>query len=137
MSNIFSKEESTRSLTMRHWEDKFFLYHLEYKMVQIFSLFHSTFKELSNKYSHAQIRVKTKKLWPRQVGEEKQVAIQKLSRPSKLSRPGKLVATPKTISRPKNCRDQETWSRPKKLCCDQPTVSRTACCVATKNARET
>ena len=42
-------------------------------MVQIPSLLHSTFKELSNEYSHAQIRVKTKKLWPRQVGEEKQL----------------------------------------------------------------
>ena len=42
-------------------------------MVQIPSWLHSTFKELSNEYSHAQIRVKTKKLWPRQVGEEKQL----------------------------------------------------------------
>ena len=42
--------------------------------------FHSTFKELSNETSHAQIRVKMKKLWPQQVGEEKQVAEQKLCR---------------------------------------------------------
>ena len=46
-------------------------------MVQIPSWLHSTFKELSNEYSHAQIRVKTKKLWPREVGEEKQVAVRK------------------------------------------------------------
>ena len=46
-------------------------------MVHIPSWLHSTFKELSNEYSHAQIRVKTKKLWPRQVGEEKQVAVRK------------------------------------------------------------
>ena len=46
-------------------------------MVQIPSWINSTFKELSNEYSHAQIRVKTKKLWPRQVGEEKQVAVRK------------------------------------------------------------
>ena len=86
-------------------------------MVQIPSWLHSTFKELSNEYSHAQIRVKTKNLWPRQVGEEKQVAIEKLSRPSKLSQPGNLVVT-------------------KKLCRDQETVSRPACCAATKNAGE-
>ena len=49
-------------------------------MVQIPSLLHFTFKDLSNEYSHAQIRVKMKKLWSRQVGEEKQVAVQKLSR---------------------------------------------------------
>ena len=46
---------------------------MEYQIVQIPSWLHSTFKELSNKYSHAQIRVKTKKLWPGQVGEEKQL----------------------------------------------------------------
>ena len=40
-------------------------------MVLIPSWMHSKFKELSNEYSHAQIRVKTKKLWPRQVGEKK------------------------------------------------------------------
>ena len=42
-------------------------------MVQIPSWLHSTFKEISNEYPHAQIRVKTKKLWPQQVGEEKQL----------------------------------------------------------------
>ena len=38
-------------------------------MVQIYSWLHSTFKELSNDTSHAQIRVKTNKLWPRKVGQ--------------------------------------------------------------------
>ena len=37
-------------------------------MVKLYSWLHSTFKEFSNDTSHAQIRVKTKKLWPRQVG---------------------------------------------------------------------
>ena len=49
-------------------------------MAQIHSFFNSTFKELSNDTSHAQIRVETRKLWPRQVGEEKQVAEHKLCR---------------------------------------------------------
>ena len=62
-------------------------------MVQIPSWIHSTLKYLSNEYSHAQIRVKMKKLWPRQVGEEKQVAVRK------------YVATRKV------CRDQESMSR--------------------------
>ena len=53
-------------------------------MVQIPSWIHSTFKELSNEYSHAQIRVKIKKVWPRQVGEEKQVVVQNLVATKKL-----------------------------------------------------
>ena len=69
-------------------------------MVKILSWLHSTFKEISNEYSHAQIRVKMKKLWPRQVGEEKQVAVQKLSRDQEIvSRPGNLVATTKPCMR--------------------------------------
>ena len=63
-------------------------------MVQIPSWLHYTFKDLSNEYSHAQIRVKTKKLWPRQVREEKPVAVQKISRDQEIvSRPENLVAT--------------------------------------------
>ena len=66
-------------------------------MVQIPSWLHSTFIELSNEYSHAQIRVKMKKLWPRQVGEEKQaVAVQKISRDQEFVLPPEnLVATRK------------------------------------------
>ena len=77
-SNIFPKEESTESLIARHWKDEFIctIWNIEWFK---FSL-HSTFKELSNEYSHAQIRVKTKKLWPRQVREEKPVVVQKVSR---------------------------------------------------------
>ena len=105
-------------------------------MVQISTWLHSTFKELSNEYSHAQIRVKTKKLWPQQVGEEKQVAVQKLSKPSKLSRPGNLVATKKTVSRPKKCHDQEIWSRLKKLCRDQLAMSRQKTLEKTKKDRK-
>ena len=52
-------------------------------MVPIPLWLHSTFKELSNEYSHAQIRVKTKKLWPRQVGEKKQAAVRKVCRDRK------------------------------------------------------
>ena len=39
-------------------------------MVQLYSWLHSTFKELSNDTSHAQIRVQMKKLCHQQVGEE-------------------------------------------------------------------
>ena len=82
-------------------------------MVQIPSFIHSTFKDLSNEYSHAQIRVKTKKLWPRQVREEKPVAVQNLmSRPELMSRPG-LMSRPELMSRDvatrvdvARCRDQ-------------------------------
>ena len=101
-------------------------------MVQIPSFLLSTFKELSNEYSHTQIRVKMKKLWPRQVGKEKQVAVQKLSRDQEIVlQPENLVATRRLG------RDQKTWSRPgncamtrklgrdlKKLCRDQLAVLR-------------
>ena len=69
-------------------------------MVQIPSWLHSTFKELSNEYSHAQIQVKTKKLWPRQVREEKPVVVHKISRDQEIElQPENLVATKKL------CRD--------------------------------
>ena len=88
-------------------------------MVQIPSWLHSTFKYLSNEYSHAQIRVKMKKLWPRQVEEEKQIVVQKLSHDQEIVlQPENLVATGKL------CHDQETWSRPKKNCGDQFAVLR-------------
>ena len=74
-------------------------------MVQIPSWLHSTFKYLSNEYSHAQIRVKTKKLWPRQVREEKPVDVQNLmSRPELMSRPDLMsrpVSRPETLQKPK------------------------------------
>ena len=70
-------------------------------MVQIPSWLHSTFKELSNEYSHAQIRVKTKKLWPRQVGEEKQFAVRKYVATGNGVATGNCVATRKPVSRPK------------------------------------
>ena len=82
-------------------------------MVQNPIWLNSTVKELSNEYSHAQIRVKMKKLWPRQVGEEKQAAVRKyvatgsMSRPSKLSRPVLRQPVCRDQCRdPASCRDQ-------------------------------
>ena len=100
-----------------------FLYHLEHQMVQIPSWLHSTFKYLSNEYSHAQIRVKMKKLWPRQVGVEKQVAVRKHVATRKVCRDKKYVATGSKLSRPVSrqaicrdqCRDQNALSRPETL----------------------
>ena len=71
-------------------------------MIQIPSWLHSTFKELSNEYSHAQIRAKTKKLWLRQVGEKKLAAVRKVCRDM-----GKYVATSNSMSRHRDrCRDK-------------------------------
>ena len=78
-------------------------------MVQIPSWMHSTFKDLSNEYSHAQIRVKMKKLWPRQVGEEKQVAVRKYVATRKVCRDRNCVATGnvlRPVSRQAVCRDR-------------------------------
>ena len=70
-------------------------------MVQIPSWLHSTFKDLSNEYSHAQIRVQTKKLWPRQVGEVKQVAVRKYVAT------GNGVATKNGVATENLCRDKK------------------------------
>ena len=121
-----------------------FLYHLEHQMVQIPSWLHSTFKDLSNEYSHAQIRVKTKKLWHRQVGEEKQVAVRKYVATRKVCRDRKYVATSvatkqavatsfatssmsRPVSRQAVCRDQ---------CRNQKALSRPESLVATRNAQK-
>ena len=92
-------------------------------MVQIPSWLHSTFKYLSNEYSHAQIRVKMKKLWPRQVGEKKQAAVRKVCRDKEsMSRQAvcrdrcrdkQYVAT--NVATSKLCRDKKALSRPKML----------------------
>ena len=94
-------------------------------MVQIPSWMHSTFKELSNEYSHAQIRVKMKKLWPRQVGEEKQVAVQKLSRDQEI------------VLQPENLATIRKLGRNQKLGRDLKKLWQPVCCFATKNAGET
>ena len=74
-------------------------------MIQIPSWLHSTFKELSNEYSHAQIRAKTKKLWLRQVGEKKLAAVRKVCRDM-----GKYVATSSSMSRHHDrCRDKQQY----------------------------
>ena len=86
-------------------------------MVQILSWLHSTFKDLSNEYSHAQIRVKMKKLWSRQVGEEKQVAVRKVCRDQEVCRE---VCRDQEVCREgccdrKWCRDRKPVSRPEML----------------------
>ena len=126
-----------------------FMYHLEHQMVQIPSWLHSTFKDLSNEYSHAQIRVKMKELWPRQVGDEKRVAVRKyvatrwkyvatgsmsrlVSRPSKLSRPVSRQAVCRDQCRDQaschdQCRDKQyvaTSVATRMLCRDQKALSR-------------
>ena len=109
-------------------------------MVQILSWMHSTFKYLSNEYSHAQIRVKMKKLWPRQVRKKnrllsgKYVATRKVCRDkqyvatsvatrqavatsvatSSMSRP---VSRPNKLSRPVS--RQESFVATRNLCRDQ------------------
>ena len=92
-------------------------------MIQIPSWLHSTFKELSNEYSPAQIRVKTKKLWPRQVGEEKQllsgkyVATRKYVATSVATRKAVVTkqAVATSVATRKLCRDQKALSRPMTL----------------------
>ena len=73
-------------------------------MVQIPSWLHSKFKELSNEYSHVQIRVKMKKLWPRQVGEEKQAAVRKVCRDKEVCRDQESMSRREMLQKPKKGR---------------------------------
>ena len=104
-------------------------------MVPISSWMHSTFKELSNEYSHTQIRVKTKKLWPRQVREEKPVAVQIWCRDKLVSQAVLRAVSQQTCvaSCVASC---VATNLCRELCRDKP-VSRPACCVATNDAAET
>ena len=104
-----SKRRVNRESHSAILERLIFMYHLEYQIVLIPSWLHSTFKDLSNEYSHAQIQVKMKKLWPRQVGEEKQVAVRKVCRDQE------------NMSRQEVCRDQAVC-RDKKVCRDRKYV---------------
>ena len=82
-------------------------------------ILYSAFKERSNEYSHAQIRVKTKKLWPRQVREEKPVAVQKISRDRKWCRDQEMVSRQEMVSQPGNGVATENGVATRKLGRDQ------------------
>ena len=69
MQNV-SKKRVNRMSHNVSFTRSVFLYHLEHQIIQLYSWLHSTFKELSNDTSHAQIQVQTKKLCHQQVGEE-------------------------------------------------------------------
>ena len=78
---------------------------MEHQKIQIPSWMHSTFKDISNEYSHAQIRAKTKKLWLRQIGEKKLAVVRKVCRDM-----GKYVATSSSMSRHRDrCRDKQQY----------------------------
>ena len=82
-----------------------FLYPLEHEMVQLYPWLHFTFKELSNDTSHTQIRVKTKKLWPQQVGQRK------------LCRDKVFCRIEQTLSQQRKlCHDRENSVTIEKLC---------------------
>ena len=117
------------------------MYYLEHQMVQISSFLHSTFKYLSNEYSHAQIRVKMKKLWPRQVGEQKQVAVRKVCRDQKSMSRHESMSRPSSMSRPVSrqavCRDQcHDQASCRDQCLDQKALLRQEGFVATSNAEK-
>ena len=100
-------------------------------MVQLYSWLHSTFKDISNDTSHAQIRVKTKKLWPRQVGQSFLSHSKKLCRDIENYVTTQFsVATEKLCGDTVFCYNRETMSQHRKLCrdtvfcCNRETMSR-------------
>ena len=82
-------------------------------MSQLYSLLHYKFKDVSNNTSHAQIRVKMKKLWPRQVGEEKQATEHILCRDKANNKARNFVTTKFTKSQ------QSQRQAKDKLCCNK------------------
>ena len=106
-------------------------------MVQNPPWLNSTFKELSNEYSHAQIRVKMKKLWPRQFGEEKQATVRKYVATRRVCRDRKYVATKQYVA---TGVATSSMSRPvsrQAVCRDQKALLRQESFVATRIAAET
>ena len=99
-----------------------FLYHREHQKVQLNSWLYSTFKEFSNDSSHAQIQVKMKKLWPQQVGEEKQASKHKLC--SDISRLCRDKANNKAKKFVTTNPDYIATKLEDKLCCDKVLLCR-------------
>ena len=106
MSNIFPKEESTRSLTACHWEDKFFCI---IRSIKWFKFYHGCI--LHSK------RFPMTPYTPNSESKGRSYDPDKLEKKNKrLSR--NCVATKQAVSQP------ETVSRPSKLCRDQETVKK-------------
>ena len=117
MSNIFPKEESTRSLTTRHWEDKFFCTICNIKWF---------------KFPHGCIL--HSKSFPTSTRKPKSELKRRSYGPDKLEKKNKLLS--RNCHDQASCHDQETWSRPKKLCRDQETVSPPKTLEKTKKGRK-
>ena len=97
MSNIFPKEESTESLTARHWEDKFFCTIWNIKWF---------------KFPHGWIL--HSKSFPTSTHMPKSELKQRSYGPDKLEKKNKLLS--------KNCPDQAGCHNQKTLCRDQLAV---------------
>ena len=121
MSNIFPKEESTGSLTARHWEDKFLCtiwnikwFKFPHSLILHSKIFptstHTPKSELKRRSYGPDKLEKKNKLLSRNCCDQASCHDQKLGRDQKtcvatkkLSRPGNLVATKKTVSQPAYC----------------------------------
>ena len=105
MSNIFPKEESTKSLIVRHWKDEFFCTIWNIKWF---------------KFSHGCIL--HSKSFPTSTHTPKSELKQRCYGPDKLEKKNQLLSR-KLVATRRLCRNQETVSRPENLCRDQETVS--------------
>ena len=136
MSNIFPKEESTGSLTTRHWEDKFLctVWNIKWFKIPHGCILHSNIFTTSTYTPKSEL--KRRSYGPDKL-EKKNKLLSRNCRDQASCRDQETWSRPQKLCRDqKNCRDQETWSRPKKIV-TQKTVLRPACCVTTKNAGET
>ena len=104
ISNIISKEESTESLTARHWKDKFLctIWNTKWFKFPNGCILHSNTFPTSTHTPKSELQRRSYSL-------------------DKLEKKNRLLS--KNCRDQESCHDQETWSRPQKLCRDQKTVT--------------
>ena len=114
MSNIFPKEESTGSLTARHWEDKF--------LCTIWNIKWFKFHHVCILYS---------KIFPTSTHTPKYELKRRSYSPDKLEKKNKLLS--RNYRGQASCHNQETVSRPKNCVATKKLGRYQKNCVATKD----
>ena len=123
MSNIFPKEESTKSLIAHHWKDEFLctIWNIKWLKVPHGYILHS--KSLTTSTHMPKFELKRRSYGPDKLEKKNQllsrklVATRKWCRDQKIwSRPGNCVATRKPVSRPGDCVTTRKLGRDQKRC---------------------
>ena len=122
MSNIFPKEESTKSLIAHHWKDEFLctIWNIKWLKFPHGCILHSKSFPTSTHTPKSELK-------RRSYGPDK------LEKKNRLLS-GKYVATRKYVTTRKVCRDQESMSRPGKYVATRRICRDQKCCKNLKKA---